>query len=282
MRTASVEVAGLHIAVSYSGDPTRPALLLLHGWPHCRDLFDPVIDELGKDHFVLAPDLPGVGDSVGLPDSAEKTRLADLMLTAAEALGADRPVVAGLDVGGMVAFAAARDHAARVTGTVVMNTALPGIEPWDKLMADPRIWHFAFHTIPTLPEQLVAGHQRAYFDYFFDALAGTPDAITPAWRDRFARAYARPESLKAGFDWYRAMPDDASHNARPTAIATPMLYLRGDAGADAAAMKTYTRGLAAKGVRHLASHRIAGAGECLPLEAGEAFVEAIRAFRRSD
>ena len=42
----------------------------------------------------------------------------------------------------------------------------PGVEPWTKVQANPYIWHFAFHSIPVLPETLVAGRERPYFDYF--------------------------------------------------------------------------------------------------------------------
>ena len=67
---------------------------------------------------------------------------------------------------------------------VFMDTVVPGVPPWQQVLANPYIWHFAFHAIPDLPERLVQGNQRAYFDYFFDALSPgrsgiTPDAVTP-------------------------------------------------------------------------------------------------------
>jgi hypothetical protein len=46
------------------------------------------------------------------------------------------------------------------------------------VLANPYIWHFAFHAIPGLPERLVQGNQRAYFDYFFDADGYPRAAIT--------------------------------------------------------------------------------------------------------
>jgi pimeloyl-ACP methyl ester carboxylesterase len=81
--------------------------------------------KLAEDFFVLAFDLPGIGASRGLPHSAAKSVLADLLLTAAESVGAHSIVVAGLDVGGMIAFAAARDHGPRVVAAIVMNTVIP-------------------------------------------------------------------------------------------------------------------------------------------------------------
>jgi pimeloyl-ACP methyl ester carboxylesterase len=225
---------------------------------------------------VLAPDLPGIGDSRKRPPTGEKTVLADIVLTAAETAGARDIIIAGLDVGGMIAFAAARDHGRRIARAIVMNTVIPGLKPWEELLADPRIWHFAFHDVPDLPELLVRGHERQYFDFFHDTLAGDKSKISSALREAFVRAYARPEALKAGFDWYRAMRKDAEHNRTPKQIATPILYVRGDAGGRS--IDPYIEGLKAAGAVNIESRVINGAGEMLPVEAPEAFVDAIRAF----
>jgi len=270
---------GVEIAMRLAGIASRPALLLLHGWPHSHALYEPVIDALAERFFVLAPDLPAIGESRGAPGSAEKTVLADVLLAAAERAGARDIVVAGIDVGGMIAFAAARDHGRRIRGAVVTNTVVPGLDPWEKLLADPRIWHFAFHAIPELPETMVQGRQRPYFDYFSDLLAGHASAVTDAYRERFAAAYARPEALKAGFDWYRALAADAKHNARPKAIETPLLYLRGDA--DGRSPDDYLPGLRRAGVRELTAAVLADCGEFAPLEAPRAFVDALMRFAPS-
>lgn len=269
---------GVEIAMETAGVASRPALLLLHGWPHSHALYEPVLRDLSERFFVLAPDLPEIGESRGAPKSAEKTVLADVMLAAAEQAGGHDIVVAGIDVGGMIAFAAARDHGHRIRGAVVTNTVIPGLEPWQKLLADPRIWHFAFHSIPELPETMVQGRQRPYFDYFTNALAGNAKAVTEAHRARFAQAFQRPEALKAGFDWYRALAADAKHNARPKAIETPLLYLRGDA--DGRTPDDYLPGLRGAGVRHLTGAVLKGSGEFAPLEAPTAFVEALTQFAR--
>lgn len=242
-------------------------------------LFDDVMNELGRDFFVIAPDLPEVGGSRGSPASAEKTVLADAVVTAAEAAGASMPIVVGLDVGGMIAFAAARDHGDRIAAAIVINTVIPGLDPWSELLADSRIWHFAFHSTPELPEKLVHGNERTYFDYFHDMLAADPQRIAPEKRAAFARAYARPEALKAGFDWYRAMSKDAEHNANAVSFSTPLLYVRGDA--DGRSVETYIKGLTAGGARNLKDHVVADAGELLPLETPEAFVALVRDYCRS-
>lgn len=284
IRTITLETLDLTLTASTAGAIEHPALLLLHGWPHSRALYEDVLEALSTDFFVVAPDLPGVGESRDAMASGEKTDIADVLLTAAENAGAHDIVVAGLDVGGMIAFAAARDHGDRLASAVVMNTVVPGIEPWSKVIADPCIWHFAFHTVPDLPELLVRGRERAYFDFFHDTLAGDPKRISEKLRADFADAYSRPEALKAGFDWYRAMAKDFQHNAEPSRISAPLLYARGDA--DKRPIEPYVEGLKTAGGVDVESRVIAGSGELIPVEAPEAFVDMLKSWgverRRTD
>jgi pimeloyl-ACP methyl ester carboxylesterase len=78
----------------------------------------------------LAFDLPDIGDSKCTPPSAEKAALADILVSAAKRAGAHSPILAGIDVGGMIAFAATRDHGPRICGAIIGNTVIPGIDPW--------------------------------------------------------------------------------------------------------------------------------------------------------
>jgi len=276
MHRSRIDIAGLSLTATLAGSPEKPALVLLHGWPHSSRVYDAVADELGQHHFVIAFDLPEIGDSRGAPSSGEKTVLADLILGAAERAGARKPVITGFDVGGMIAYAAARDHGQRVAGAVVTNTVVPGIDPWAEVLANPHIWHFAFHAIPELPEKLVSGHQREYFDYFINMLVGNKRAVTQELRDEFASAYERPEALKAGFDWYRALEADAKHNAQPVQIGTPLLYLRGDA--DGRTPEPYVAGLKKAGAQHVSSAVLRSCGEIAPVEASEDFVRIVGRF----
>jgi pimeloyl-ACP methyl ester carboxylesterase len=84
----TVKVGDLSIAYRAAGDASKPALVLLHGWPHSSVIYGGVMDKLAQDAYVLAFDLPGIGDSRGRPASAAKRELADVLITAAELLGA--------------------------------------------------------------------------------------------------------------------------------------------------------------------------------------------------
>jgi pimeloyl-ACP methyl ester carboxylesterase len=62
----------LDVGASVSGEPHRPALVLLHGWPQSRALYDGVLEPLTSEFFVLAMDLPGMGESRGVPSTGER------------------------------------------------------------------------------------------------------------------------------------------------------------------------------------------------------------------
>jgi pimeloyl-ACP methyl ester carboxylesterase len=273
-----VVVGELHLSARVAGSPGDSAMVLLHGWPLSSAIWEPVLEPLGTNHFVLAFDLPGVGASTGGPAPTLKSEIAAAVIAAAERLGAHDIMMAGVDVGGMIAFAAARDHGTRIGSATIMNTVIPGVEPWQSILANPHIWHFAFHQIPALPETLVRGRERAYFDFFFDFLAGDKSKIDDRLRQEMVDAYARPHALETGFDWYRAMPRDAETNCRPTAIETPILYLRGDA--DGRSIQPYLDGLVKAGAKRVKGNVVAGSGEILSIEAPESLVVLLQDFAR--
>ncbi|HYN73534.1 MAG TPA: hypothetical protein VES60_13620 [Nakamurella sp.] len=45
------------------------------------------------------------------------------------------------------------------------------------MLRNPYIWHFAMHSIPALPERLVRGREREYFDYFYGVLSPDPSRM---------------------------------------------------------------------------------------------------------
>jgi pimeloyl-ACP methyl ester carboxylesterase len=76
-----------------------------------------------------------------------------------------------------------------------------------------RRWHHAFHMTPDLPEALVQGRERLYIGWFYRTFGYPPDAIGEAELDEYARTYAQPGAMRAGFAFYRALPQDAADNA---------------------------------------------------------------------
>lgn len=67
METKTLNLRGLNTRLTQWGDPTKPLLLLLHGWMDCGGSFQFVASELEQDFYILAPDLRGFGETDHAP-----------------------------------------------------------------------------------------------------------------------------------------------------------------------------------------------------------------------
>jgi len=279
LRHRQVEADGLNLHAVEGGPVTAPPVVLLHGWPEDASAFEPIMHTLAPDAHVVALDLPGVGGSELPAPSNDKRTLAQIVNYAIESMQLQGVTLVGHDVGGMVTYAYLREFPDELARAVIMDTVIPGVEPWSEIEHNPDIWHFGFHSVPSLPERLVSGRQSAYFGFFYDALAARPRALDEATRIRHVEAYVRPIALHTGFEWYRAFPRDEADNrqAEGRPVGTPLLYLRGDhdPGLD---VDRYVDGLRAAGVAHVEGGVIPGSGHFAPEEQPDAVASALRAF----
>lgn len=279
LREDQIPVDDLSIHVIRGGSQSSPALLFLHGWPQCADAFRPLMTKVADRFQVVAIDLPGIGRSTGRPPGRDKRTLAAVVHRLIRTLDLDRTILVGHDIGGMIVYAFLRTYPGGVNGAVIMNVAVPGVDPWEEIVRNPAIWHFGFHNVPELPERLVTGHVDTYFDFFFDTIAATPEAVTQAARRAYAAAYSTRQSLKAGFDWYRAFSEDAAYNAahHGDAVDTPTLYLRGEKehGFD---LTRYVDGLRGSGLGNVSGQLISNAGHFSADEQPDELADIIASF----
>ncbi|GAA3029131.1 alpha/beta fold hydrolase [Streptomyces glomeratus] len=117
--TVSFSVPSPHgprtVAVSYARVGSGEPLLLLHGIGHHRQAWDPVVDILATERDVIAVDLPGFGASPALPDGVgyDLASVVPALGALCEALGVDRPHVAGNSLGGLLALELGREKLVR-------------------------------------------------------------------------------------------------------------------------------------------------------------------------
>ncbi len=186
--------------------------------------------DLSGDAHVIAVDLPGIGESQGLPSSNDKRTLASYVGSLIRQLGLRDVTLVGHNVGGQITYSYLRFDSGPLKRAVIMNVVIPGVDPWTEVKRNPKIWHFAFHAVPDLPEKLVCGRHRGYFDYFYDTISASKDGVKEDARKTYAKAYSRPEALHVGFEWYGAFSQDEKDNRSNTepTVQTPVLYIRGD------------------------------------------------------
>src|SRR6185437_8577700 len=109
-------LANVDLAYDVSGASQNPTLLLVHGFPHDRTLWAPQMHALSAVYQCVTVDLRGFGESSSAPPYS-MDQYADDLAALLDAIGVRRAVIAGISMGGYVAFAMWRRHAARVTGS---------------------------------------------------------------------------------------------------------------------------------------------------------------------
>ncbi|MGH9537803.1 MAG: alpha/beta fold hydrolase [Terriglobales bacterium] len=224
-KTAEVDGLKLHYLTAGHG----PAVILLHGYTQTSRMWRPIIPLLAEKFTVIAPDLPGIGDS-GIPkDGLDMKNAAIRIHSLARSLQVEKARVVGHDIGLMVAYAYAAMYPAEVEKLVVMDAFLPGVPGWEPYYNNPDLWHFRFHG-PT-PEALVAGREKIYFAYFWNDLAADKTKSLPtADREAYVAAYSRPGRMRAGWAYFAAWPQTANDFAElaKTKLTMPVLSIAGD------------------------------------------------------
>jgi len=224
-RTSIIDGVKLHYLTAGHGTP----LILLHGYAETSLMWRPIIPALAARFTVIAPDLPGIGDS-DIPANGLDMKSAAISIHAlASSLGVQKAEVVGHDIGLMVAYAYAAQFPTEVTKLVLMDAFLPGVSGWEAIYNNPNIWHFRFNG-PT-PEALVQGRERTYFEYFWNDLAADKThSIPEADRKAYAAAYSRPGRMHAGWAYFVSFQQAAKDFAQLSQIKLtfPVLTIGGE------------------------------------------------------
>jgi len=224
-RFAEVNGVRLHYLVAGTGNP----VILLHGYAENSHMWRPLMVQLAKSHTVIAPDLRGFGQSSKPMTGYDKKTMAQDVHALAQSLGYQHEVVVGHDIGLMVAYAYAAQYPNEVDRIVLMDAFLPGVGDWTTVWLLRDLWHFHFYG--ETPLKLVAGRERIYFEHFWNDFAADPKHSVPETDRRFyARSYAQPGAMRAGFEVFRSFEQDAKDFAdfARTKLTTPMLVLTGE------------------------------------------------------
>lgn len=120
----SVTVDGRVWPYLEGGDPAKPLLLLVHGFSGDKDNWSMIAPYLTRDYHIVSPDLPGFGENERNPAlaydiEAQTRRLKEF----ADALGLDRPHIAGNSMGGWIALRYALDYPDALASLILIDNA---------------------------------------------------------------------------------------------------------------------------------------------------------------
>jgi len=224
-KTAQVGDAKLHYLTAGHG----PAVILLHGYTQTSRMWKPIIPLLAEKFTVIAPDLPGIGDSDIPTNGLDMKNAAISIHSLVRSLKIEKARVVGHDIGLMVAYAYAAQFPSETEKLVVMDAFLPGVAGWEDVYNNPQIWHFRFNG-PT-PEALVRGRERTYFESFWNGFAADKNRSIPEVdRVAYTAAYARPGRMRSGWAYFVSFHQAAKDFAELSKkkLTMPVLAIGGE------------------------------------------------------
>lgn len=270
---AFVEGVRLHYVTQGQGQP----VLLIPGWPQTWFTWRFIMSALAANGFqAIAVDPPGTGLS-DRPESGYDTgtvarRLHGLMAS----LGHSHYQVVGHDVGMWVGYALASDYPQAIEKLAICEAVIPGLAPAPSIFAAPQqnkfLWHFMFNQVPDLPQVLIAGREAAYLTYMFDTWSHRRDRVAV---QVYIDAYSAPGALRAGFGYYRAIPETIEQNLlrAQTPLSMPVLAIGAEHATNDAPLLTM------QGNAHdLRGAVIADCGHFVTEEAPEEFIAHLLPF----
>jgi pimeloyl-ACP methyl ester carboxylesterase len=130
-------------------------------------------------------------------------------------------------MGGKAAYVLAHLCPETVSKLVLIDCLLPGTENMDALRGGA--WHYGFHMATEIPEMLTEGRERDYIRAQIRAWSRSREAISEAAIAEYAQHYASPGGMTAGFNYYRALREDAPFVAtlRNRKLPMPVMAVTG-------------------------------------------------------
>ena len=251
-----------------------PLVLLVHGFAQTWYEWHQLMPQLARNFTVVAVDLPGLGLSAR-PVSFAGQDVAELLHKLAKSFSPQAPFdLVAHDIGIWNTYPMTVTHQADIRRLVYMEAPIPDRGLYDFPAFTPQgeslVWHFSFFAAGNrLAETLVGGRERFFLEHFIKVHATNKEAFTAELLDLYARSFAKPGSLNASFEYYRALNETARRNEPLAAkkLAMPVLAIGGGGHggfgeAQAGQMRRYAR--------NVEGRVLDGCGHWLPEEDPEA------------
>lgn len=234
------EVNGITVHYVQAGTNKAAPILLLHGFPQSWLIWRDLIPKLAEDHYVLAVDLRGYGDSSrpeGLHEYDNEKMAADVY-GLVQLLELENIAMIGHDRGARVTRRYALDYPEKLAGIGLIDI-LPLEYIYDNLTAGEaaeKYWHWVFQVVPDVPEILIEGKEEAYLEFFFKRSPRLMEVFKAdgAWEE-YLRTWQKKGSVQAALNDYRAsyqvdLPRYREKQKNDIKVEVPLMLLWGDTG----------------------------------------------------
>ncbi|WP_261641223.1 alpha/beta fold hydrolase [Erwinia mallotivora] len=209
-------IEGVRLHYVRGGNPQGEVVLLLAGFPQSWYAWRQVMVLLADRYQIIAPDLPGQGDSDKPQFGYDTQALAGKVQGLMQKLAIERYYLSAHDVGAWVAWPYAMLYNQQVIKLALLDAGIPGITLPDALPVTPdkawKTWHFAFHLLPDLPEALITGREEIYLEWFLRRKTASPMAFSDGDMSEYNRLLRQNGALRAGLAPYREVTISAAQN----------------------------------------------------------------------
>ena len=224
VKHARIRVNGIrmHYVTAGQGDP----LLLIHGTPKTHYYWYKLIPKLTEHYTVIAPDLRGFGDTdkpkaeEGYDSLTNAKDLSELM----EKLGYDKYFVHGEDRGAEYAYVLSSVNRDKVRAVCIGEQVLSGYGLEEaSFFTDENLsarmeergtwqWHIPFFWIADVPEFLIQGREREFWEWWMRAEMWNPNALGEDAVAEWIQRLKEPGGLRGTLETYRAGIKNAKIN----------------------------------------------------------------------
>lgn len=227
----TIDGVKLHYVKGGSG----PLVYLVHGYGQAWYEWHQLMPELAKNHTVVAVDLPGLGESEPPKTGYSGIEVSKYLFDLAAQLNGNQPFdLVAHDIGIWNTYPIAVMHQNQIRKLVFMEAPIPDKSVYEFPAFSPEgeslVWHFSFFAAENhMAETLIAGHEKFFLTQFIKSHAATMDAFTPKLIDLYAKSYAKPQTLNASFEYYRALTQSIDQNTElsKTPLTMPTMAIGG-------------------------------------------------------
>jgi pimeloyl-ACP methyl ester carboxylesterase len=229
-----------------------PLVFLVHGFGQTWYEWRQLMPLLARDHTVVAPDLPGLGESDPPITSYAGQDVSGYLYKLAKSFSQNEPFdLVAHDIGIWNTYPLLVAHQADIRRVVYMEAPIPDDSIYKYPAFTPEgeslVWHFSFFAAgDNLAETLITGQVGFFFAHFIKAHASNTSVFTPELLNLYAQSYSKQQSLHAAFAYYQALNETVRRN-KPllqTKLTVPILAIGGGGNggfgyAEAAQMREY-------------------------------------------
>jgi len=222
------------VKMHYVKGGSGPLVYLVHGFGQTWYEWHQLMPQLAKRYTVVAPDLPGLGQSA-VPASYRATDIAPILYKLARQFsGGQKFDLVAHDIGIWNTYPMLVENQDAIRRAIYMEAPIPEESIYKFPAFTPEgeslVWHFSFFAAQNqLAETLITGKERFFLEHFIKEHASNKAVFTPALLDLYGKSYAKPHSLHASFEYYRVLNQGVKDNQElsKTKVTVPMLAIGG-------------------------------------------------------